>query len=90
MGEFGKVCQHSIKIEPSHNKGFLVSIGCCTLTFHSKDAMITAIERYLREPERWEKEYNKVCQCDAVEEATDTEATERPRPEGNPSARTIG
>ena len=92
MSELGKACQHKITIEPSHNKGFHVRIGCAILTFHTKDALIAALERYLRDPEQWEKEYNKVCQSDVVGEATNAEAPEPRRPQGSPSARarTIG
>lgn len=74
MSELGKACQHKITIEPSHNKGFYVRIGCAILAFHSKDALISALERYLRDPEQWEKEYNKACQCDEV--AVESETTD--------------
>ena len=81
MSELGKVCQHEITIEPSHNKGFHVRIGCAILTFHTKDALISALERYLRDPKRWEREYDKTCQGgEVMEGATNAEQTPDPSP----------
>ncbi len=87
MSELGKACKFTITIEPSHNKGFLVKIGCATLTFHSKDALITALEKFLRDPEGWEKEYNKVCSGGAPEEAAPLRMEPTPHGSGDDPAR---
>ena len=58
--ELGFAIPYKIAIEPTHNKGFYVKIGCATLVFHNRIALIEALDKYLADPEKWEKEYNSL------------------------------
>ena len=57
--EFGKVTPHEIKITPTINKGFIVSVGCATLAFENQETMRNALEDYLSNSEGMEKRYNE-------------------------------
>ena len=63
--EFGKVTTHEIKITPTINKGFIVSVGCATLAFENQKTMIDALEDFLSNPEGMEKRYNEAGGQDA-------------------------
>ncbi len=58
--EFGNALPYDINIRGSHNKGFILKAGCCTLVFTDKKTMLNAIADYINEPEKMEKEYNKL------------------------------
>jgi len=61
--EFGKVTTHEIRITPTINKGFIVSVGCATLAFENQKTMMNALEDFLSNPEGMEKRYNEAgCQ----------------------------
>ncbi|GAG76787.1 unnamed protein product [marine sediment metagenome] len=57
--DLGKAINYKITIEPSHNKGFIVKIGCRIFTFTTSELLINCLDEYLRNPEKWEKEYNE-------------------------------
>lgn len=56
--EFGNPLPYDIVITGSNNKGFIVKTGCCTSVFTDKKAMLSAIEDYINDPAKAEKEYN--------------------------------
>jgi len=56
--EFKNALPHDINISGSSNNGFIVKAGCCTAVFTDKKAMLNAIEDYINDPEKVEKEYN--------------------------------
>ncbi len=58
--EFGNALPYDINIRGSHNKGFIVKAGCCTLVFTDKKVMLNAIEDYINDPKKMEEEYNKL------------------------------
>jgi|GEM_PF-2277593 len=58
--EFGRIINYSINIEASANNGFFVTVGCCRLAYTDKKELISDLEAFLDDPERMEKEYNKV------------------------------
>ncbi len=57
--KFGKVTMHEIRITPTINKGFIVSVGCATLAFENQKTMMDALEDFLSNPEGMEKRYNE-------------------------------
>ncbi len=57
--ELGKVTIHEIRITPTINKGFIVSVGCATLAFENQKTMMNALEDFLSNPEGMEKRYNE-------------------------------
>ena len=67
--EFGKVTTHEIRITPTINKGFIVSVGCATLAFENQKTMMNALEDFLSNPEGMEKRYNEAG-CQGAEVAT--------------------
>jgi len=77
MPEIGKVINYDIDIKPSHNKGFIVKIGCGHFAFESVRTMLDALELYLSNTGKWEKMY-------ASEISSTGEEPERvPRPAPN-------
>lgn len=56
----GKIIRHAIGITASANNGFMVSIGCATLVYSNTKDLLTGLGKYLSDPEKWEKEYNKL------------------------------
>jgi hypothetical protein len=57
--KLGKVIPHTITIEPSDNHGFVIKIGCGVFTALSASQMLLDLQEYLKDPEKWETEYNK-------------------------------
>ncbi len=76
--EFGKVTTHEIKITPTINKGFIVSVGCATLAFENQKTMIDALEDFLSNPEGMEKRYNEAGCQDAEVPSAQAECTPSP------------
>jgi len=56
--EFGKAVPYDIVIKPSHNKGFVVRVGCARLVFTDPHELVDALREYLEDPEAVEKRYN--------------------------------
>jgi len=65
--EFGNALPYEIRISGSHNKGFLVHVGCCMCVFTDKKTMLAAIEDYINDPKKMTLEYN---QSRGVDETT--------------------
>lgn len=75
---FGKVINYSIQIEPSANNGFFVTVGCARLAYTDKKDLVADLEAFLDDPDRVEKEYNKI-QGDVPQEcAPQTACAEAP------------
>jgi len=54
--KFKKVLNNGdIVISSSHNGGFIVSVGCCTLVYSNADDLTTDLKDYLANPEDFEK-----------------------------------
>ena len=82
--EFGKALPYDIKITPTHNKGFIVKVGCCTAVFTDKKSLIGALDEYLSDPSGIEQLY--ISKCALV----DAVRVERPSPpEGRPLGRNL-
>lgn len=67
---FGSPIPYDIRITGSSNKGFIVAVGCATLTFTDTEEMIHAIREYIQDPEGVEKAYNNSKQSNDVIEDT--------------------
>ena len=57
--ELGKVTQYNITIQPSGNKGFVVTIGCGMFSYETVPTMLKDLRAYLNHPKKWENEFNK-------------------------------
>lgn len=70
--KFKKVLKNDIVISSSHNNGFIVKIGCCTLAYGCADDLLRDLKDYLENPESIEKEYNKyIRSIDVVAQVTE-------------------
>ena len=58
--ELGRAIPYGIRIEPSSNMGFIVTIRCQVFVATDKRAMIQGLEEYLDDPEGMEKKLNDV------------------------------
>lgn len=58
--EFGRVFNFTIKIEPTHNRGFTVRVGCGRFAFTNIADLKLAFLEWCENPEKLEKEYNKM------------------------------
>lgn len=67
--ELGKVINYKITIDPSHNMGFVVKIGCGIFTFTTSELLINCLDEYLANPKEWEKKYNENCSGEIADEA---------------------
>ena len=77
--EFGRVSNLTIKIEPTHNMGFYVRVGCGRFAFTNKEDLKLAFMEWCDNPEKLEKAYNKI-QGPIAEEI-------RPEPSSEPRGR---
>ena len=58
--EFKKAIPYGIRIDPTINGGFIVTIGCSvTLAYGDLKQLRKASEEYFADPEKVEKEYSK-------------------------------
>jgi len=57
--KIGKVVRHVITITPTSNCGFVVTVGCGTFAFETKESLIAALTDFLECPDEMEKEFNK-------------------------------
>ena len=78
--EFGRVSNLTIKIEPTHNMGFYVRVGCGRFAFTNKEDLKLAFMEWCDNPEKLEKAYNEMGPSDET-----TEEAEAPNP--NPRSR---
>jgi len=58
--EFGRAIEHKIIIEPTSNKGFYVRVGCGRFSFSNNEDLLQGLRDYLVNPEKLEKEYNRL------------------------------
>ena len=58
MGDLGKKVEHEILIKPTHNNGFIVTIGCRQFSYEGPNNMLKDLRRYLDDPEGKERELN--------------------------------
>ena len=65
----GKAMNYNIKIEPSANKGFIVSIGCCRVVYENKARLLSDLSNFLDDPAQHEKYYNEIFSCDVCDES---------------------
>jgi len=56
----GKIIDQKIEISASHNMGFLVKIGCCTLVYANYQDLLAGLRKYLSDPKKWEKKYSEI------------------------------
>lgn len=58
MGDLGKKVEHEILIKPTHNNGFIVTIGCTQFSYEGPNNMLRDLRRYIDDPEGKERELN--------------------------------
>lgn len=58
MSIFKKAIPRDIHIQPSANGGLIVTVGCCTCTYQSITELMQDLHHYLKNPEKFEAEYN--------------------------------
>lgn len=56
--KLGYAIPHEIRIRASANMGFIVKIGCGEFVAANTTTLLMDIEKYITEPDKWEKEYN--------------------------------
>lgn len=57
--EFKKVTQYPIEIKSTHNAGFIVTVGCCTVCYSSVRTLLSDLEGFLNSPVEVIKKYNE-------------------------------
>lgn len=70
--KLGKRIKYKIEIDPTLNYGFVVKVGCGLFAFSNAKDLQTGLDEYLKNPEKFEKEYND------LQGATAEEVTEQP------------
>ena len=60
MKELGFITQHEIRIKPTCNRGFVITIGCATIAAGYKEELIQILDVYLDDPKGWTKKYNSL------------------------------
>lgn len=58
--EIGRAIPYDFTVQATANKGFIMSIGCCTVCFESKSGLIDGITKYLDDPRKWQREYGRM------------------------------
>lgn len=58
--KLGFAIPHKITIRASANMGFIVKVGCGEFTAPDEINLLADLEQYLKDPEKWEKEYNEL------------------------------
>ena len=58
--KFRSASKYNITIRHTANGGCFVQIGCCELSFSSPNEMLAALKKYYDNPNKMEKEYNKL------------------------------
>ncbi len=56
--ELGYAIPHDIRIRASANMGFIVKVGCGEFVAANGACLLEAIDEYIGNPDKWEKEYN--------------------------------
>jgi hypothetical protein len=60
MIALGRKVNYTITIEPTMNGGFFVKVGCGKFSFTDYEDLLSALGDYFENPEKLEKEYNKL------------------------------
>ena len=60
--KIGKVSDYDITIEMSHNKGFIVRVGCGTFVAESIKVLLHDLGEYLEDPGKFMKLYGETIQ----------------------------
>jgi hypothetical protein len=58
--EFKRITNHDIRITHSENGGCIVKVGCGTFAFSTPDEMLEALKQFYSDPQKMEKEYNRI------------------------------
>jgi len=80
--EFKTVIPREIIIKPTHNNGFIVQTGCCTLCFANKETLVGGLAEYLADPEVHEERYEKMQREQGTGAVQGTGAEPAPGPTG--------
>ena len=56
--ELGKLFNYDFVVSASDNKGIIVQVGCARFCFSSSDDFLSALSKIIKDPEKWEKEYD--------------------------------
>jgi len=89
--KFKKVLSRDIIISSSHNEGFIVKVGCCTLAYANADSLIADLKEYLANPGAIDKQYDNSTELNQIRptsslstaEPAECEEEEQPRLRGN-------
>ena len=86
MLEIGRSINYEIHISPSHNRGFIVKVGCGTFVAKDRQELLCHLTESLENPKRAEDAYSKLGpQAEiAVDEAAPTEDARPVREEVGP------
>ncbi len=57
--EFKTAINHNIQIVPTHNNGFIVHAGCCTLAYKNTSDLMDDLADFLNDPMGAEAKYQK-------------------------------
>jgi hypothetical protein len=95
--KFKQVLNREIVISASHNEGFVVKVGCCTLAYGCADDLLRDLKDYLENSESIDKEYNAAGMnapqmagrptCEEREQMPDEETRDEPARLRNPIRR---
>ena len=64
--KFKKVLDRDIVISSSHNEGFIVKVGCCTLVYANVNSLIVDLEEYLTNPGAIDKQYDNSTELNQI------------------------
>ena len=70
---FKKISKYDIRIRHTSNGGMIVKVGCAEFSFSNPEDMMDVMKQYYENPDKMEKEYNKVSIQDTDDEAQDEE-----------------
>jgi hypothetical protein len=57
--KFSLAIPRDINISASANGGLIAHVGCKQFVYTNVDSLLTDLDSYLRDPEHWEKEWDK-------------------------------
>lgn len=57
--KFEKALPYDINISSSSNMGYIVKVGCSVNVFTNKNDLLVALQEYIDNPKKVEKEYNE-------------------------------
>ncbi len=78
--ELKRAIPYDINISPSANNGFIIKVGCGQFVAESKEALISSLQQFLNNPDKFEKEYNaKVLRPEEAEKEDECEEVPPPQ-----------